>query len=168
MSEQHEIIIHTIAPVYDHASRVLLLGTAPSPKSRELGFFYGHPQNRFWRVLSALFGEPIGETAEEKRAFLLKKRIALWDVLHSCEIIGAADASIRNPVPNDLSLVFHTADIRAVFATGKKAAELYTRHCVTGFNTRLITALPSTSPANAQYRLEDLIAAYRVILPFLT
>jgi len=159
-------VVHSIEPVFDERSRVLVLGSLPSPKSREVGFYYRHPQNRFWRVLSELFDEPIATTNERKRDQLLRHHIALWDVLASCDIEGASDASIRNAVPNDLSPLLARADLQAVFCTGAKAAELYRRlsEAVTGMTC---TKLPSTSPANAAAKLSDLVEAYRVLLPHL-
>lgn len=114
------VVVHTLPPVYDQSSLVLILGTMPSPKSREYGFYYSHPQNRFWRVLSTLFQEPLPQNNAEKEALVRSHHIALWDVLASCEIQGAADASIRRPVANDLRPIFETAPIRAVLTTGEK------------------------------------------------
>lgn len=152
---------HTIEPVFDRNSKVLLLGSFPSPKSRETGFFYGHPQNRFWKVLSAVLSVREPKTVSEKREMLLLNRIALWDVLSSCEIDGASDSSIRNASVNDFSRITDVAEIRAVYATGQAAAKLYRR-----FTGNSITAFPSTSPANCSCSLEKLIDAYRVILQF--
>ena len=160
-------VIHTIPPVYDTQSRVLVLGSMPSPASRAAAFYYGHPQNRFWRVMERLYGLPDHELAQNdaRRAFLLDTGIALWDVLASCSIEGAADASISDPVPNDLTPVLDAAPIRAVFTTGGTATRLCRR-----FNGRLLAArgiehmgLPSTSPANARIRLPELVEAYRPI-----
>ena len=163
-----DLIEHTIAPVYDSRSRVLVLGSIPSPKSREAGFFYGHPRNRFWQVMAALFDEPVPQTVDEKRDLLLRRHIALWDVAASCEIDGASDASIRNVTPNDFSPVFATADIQAVFTTGTKAGELYTRLCANRYDVAH-TTLPSTSPANAKADLPALTRAYaEALLPHLT
>ena len=160
-------VTHEIQPVFDSRSRVLLLGTMPSPASREQGFYYGHPQNRFWRVLAAIFNEPAPRTIEEKRDMLLRHHIALWDVLASCEIEGASDASIRDAQPNDLARIFDVADIRAVFATGTKAGELY-RKLVEPTLGVPCTTLPSTSPANAKMKLDDLTDAYgKALLPLL-
>lgn len=161
-----ERVIHTLEPVVDAGSRVLLLGTMPSPKSREAGFYYGHPQNRFWRVLAAVTGEPVPQGIDEKRAFLHRRHIALWDVLHACTIRGADDASIREPEPNDLRRVLDAADIRAIFTTGTKAAALYRRYSqpLTG---RSAYPLPSTSPANCRLSLADLTEAYRVLLAYI-
>lgn len=160
-------VTHEIQPVFDSRSHVLLLGTMPSPASREQGFYYGHPQNRFWRVLAAIFDEPAPRTIEEKRDMLLRHHVALWDVLASCEIEGASDASIRDAQPNDLARIFDAADIRAVFATGTKAGELY-RKLIEPTLGVPCTTLPSTSPANAKMKLADLVDAYgKALLPLL-
>lgn len=161
-----EHIIHSIEPVFDAESRVLILGTMPSPKSREVQFYYGHPQNRFWRVLAAVLGEELPRSVPEKKAMLLRHRIALWDVLAECEITGASDSSIRNPVANDLSVILDHAPVQAVFTTGATAWKLYTRlqkpH--TGIEA---VRLPSTSPANCAVKMEALTEAYKAILPWL-
>lgn len=160
-------VTHEIQPVFDSRSRVLLLGTMPSPASREQGFYYGHPQNRFWRVLAAIFDEPVPRAIEEKRDMLLLHHVALWDVLASCEIEGASDASIRDAQPNDLARIFDAADIRTVFATGTKAGELY-RKLIEPTLGVPCTTLPSTSPANAKMKLADLVDAYgKALLPLL-
>lgn len=160
-------VTHEIQPVFDSRSRVLLLGTMPSPASREQGFYYGHPQNRFWRMLATIFDEPAPRTIEEKRGLLLRHHIALWDVLASCEIEGASDASIRDAQPNDLARIFDGTDIRAVFATGTKAGELY-RKLIEPTLGVPCTTLPSTSPANAKMKLDDLADAYgKALLPLL-
>ena len=135
---------HPFPPVFDQNSRILILGSFPSVKSREQGFFYGHPQNRFWRVTAAVMACPVPETIEEKHAFLLSNGIALWDVIAACEIENSADSSIRNAVANDLSRIFASADIHAVFTNGKTADRLYRKYI--GENA---VCLPSTSPANA-------------------
>jgi len=158
---------HPIAPVYDAHSRVLLLGSFPSPKSRAQGFYYMHPQNRFWRVLAALFEAEIPQDIPAKKQFLLANHIALWDVLARCDIRGAADGSIENPVPNNLNQILQKAGIRAVFTTGQKAFFLYEKHCrpKTG---RAAICLPSTSSANCRLPYEGLLEAYQAaILPFL-
>ena len=160
-------VTHEIQPVFDSRSRVLLLGTMPSPASREQGFYYGHPQNRFWRVLAAIFDEPTPRTIEEKCDMLLRHHVALWDVLASCEIEGASDASIRDAQPNDLTRIFDAADIRAVFTTGTKAGELY-RKLIEPTLGVPCTTLPSTSPANAKMKLANLVDAYgKALLPLL-
>ena len=158
-------VIHELPPVYRADSAVLVLGTIPSPKSREAGFYYSHPQNRFWRVLAALFGEPLPADNAQKRELVLRHHIALWDVLAECEIAGAADSSIRRERPNDLGRIFSAAPIRMVFTTGKKAEALYRRHCYPVWRRESI-CLPSTSPANCACSLLQLEKAYRVLLDY--
>lgn len=159
-----EIVTHPIAPVYDECSRVLVLGTMPSPKSREAGFYYSHPQNRFWRVVSALYGYPLPQNNTEKKDLVLVCRIALWDVLKSCSIEGADDGSIRNPEPNDVAGLLSRTNIRAVVTTGTRAAALYRRFCLKQTGLPAVE-LPSTSPANCRfYTYEKLLDAYRVLL----
>jgi hypoxanthine-DNA glycosylase len=164
-NERSETIVHPLDPVFDKNSRVLILGTMPSPRSRAEGFYYGHPQNRFWRVLGDLFHEQTPEGKSAKTEFLLRHHIALWDVLRSCTIVGADDNSIRNPVPNDLSVILSVADIRAVFTTGKKATWLYGKYCfaATGIASEY---LPSTSPANGGVSYDKILAAYDEILSY--
>lgn len=158
---------HTIDPVFDERSRVLVLGTMPSPASRQVGFYYGHPQNRFWRVMERLFNRPDHTLTgnDDRIAFLLSEHIALWDVLASCSIEGASDASIADPVPNDLTCILNAAPIESVFTTGGTAAKLCRRFDGALLRKRGIehTALPSTSAANARMRLDDLVAAYTPI-----
>lgn len=162
------LVQHPFEPIYDQDSRILILGTMPSPKSRENGFYYSHPRNRFWQLLSLLLNEALPASPEEKKIFLLKNHIALWDVLAACDIQNADDASIKNPIPNDMSVIFGRAKIRAVFATGKKAEVLYRKHCLKIDGEMDIYYLPSTSPANqGNYSLEDLVRHYKVILPYL-
>lgn len=159
-AREAECICHPLEPVFDEQSRVLILGTMPSPASRAARFYYGHPQNRFWRVLAALWDEPTPTSNDERTSFALRHHLALWDVLASCDIIGAADASIRNTRANDLSRVIDHAPISAVFTTGSKAAELYKKHCIASFPQIEHVALPSTSAANARMSLTDLTRAY--------
>ncbi|MDE7298087.1 MAG: DNA-deoxyinosine glycosylase [Lachnospiraceae bacterium] len=159
---EREYLTHNFEPVFDAQSRVLILGTFPSVKSREQGFYYGHPQNRFWRVIAELTGESVPHSIEEKKALLLRRHIALWDVIAGCTITGSSDASIRDAVPNDVSRVLAAAPIRGIFANGARAHELYRRYLlpITG---REAVRLPSTSPANAACSLERLCEAWRVI-----
>ena len=152
-------VTHPFAPIWDENSRILILGSFPSVRSRADNFYYGHPQNRFWRVLAGLYAEPIPQTVEEKKAFLLRQGIALWDVISSCEIENSSDVSIRNAEVNDLSAIFARADIRAVYTNGKAADKLYRK-----YHEREAVCLPSTSPANAAWSLEKLLAAWSVIL----
>lgn len=156
-------LTHPIEPVFDRDSKILILGSFPSAKSREVGFFYGHPQNRFWKVISTLCGEETPHTVEEKKAFLLRNRIALWDVIGSCEITGSSDASIKNVIPNDIRLILDAADIQTIFAAGKTAKKVYDKYTFP-LTKREAICLPSTSPANAAFDLERLLAAWHVIL----
>ena len=158
-------VAHPLRPVFDERSRVLMLGTMPSPKSRETGFYYNHPQNRFWRVMAALFGVAVPQTNVEEEQLARTHGVALWDVLAECTIEGAADGTIADIVPNDIPWLLAQAPIQAVFCTGAKAAELYRKHCETAAGMAC-TRLSSTSPANAGTSLEQLIEEYRQILPF--
>ncbi len=154
--------VHPIAPVFDKDSKVLILGSFPSVRSREEGFFYGHPQNRFWKVTSQIFGEELPVTIDEKKAFLIRNHIALWDVIGSCEIDGSSDSSIRDVTVNDLSVILGTADIRAIFLNGKKAEQYYLKY-IFPILKRDAVCLPSTSPANAAWNLEKLITVWGAI-----
>lgn len=153
---------HTIPPVFDRESRILILGSFPSVRSREVGFFYGHPQNRFWRTLSSVLNEPLPTDIEEKKALLLSHRIALWDVIASCEITGSSDSSIRSVVENDLSVIFNAASIEKIYTNGATAHRLYCRHQRPHTEMDAI-CLPSTSAANAKWTQERLTEAWRVI-----
>ncbi|MEA5074172.1 MAG: DNA-deoxyinosine glycosylase [Eubacterium aggregans] len=155
-------LFHTLAPFCPGDAKVLILGTFPSPKSREMGFYYGHPQNRFWRVLAALFDAPVPQGVPERKDFLTQYHIALWDVLDSCTITGASDASIREPVANDLPRLLKQAPIKRIYTTGRKAEALLKRlwgDCL----PVPVVALPSTSPANCRMDLDTLVQAYRPI-----
>ena len=154
--------VHPFPPLYDKNSEVLILGSFPSVKSREEMFFYGHPQNRFWKVLSAIFECDVPETKEEKKELLLSGKIALWDVIGSCEITGSSDSSIKNVTPNDLTVIFDTANIRKIFVNGKTAEKYYNKYTKNKTGREAI-CLPSTSPANAAWTLERLISAWNVI-----
>ena len=157
-----EEIVHPIPPFYDQSSRILILGSFPSVKSRESGFFYGHPQNRFWRVLSTVFGESVPETIEEKKAQLLTHRVALWDVIASCRITGSSDSSIRDAVPNDVATLLSQTDVRAIFTNGKTAQALYDKHLLPTLGIPAL-CLPSTSPANAAWSMEQLTQAWQAV-----
>lgn len=157
------MIIHPIEPIYNKKSEILILGSFPSVKSREEGFFYGHPQNRFWKVTSTIFGEVTPHTIEEKKKFLLRNKIALWDVIHSCEIIGSSDSSIKNVKVNDLTKILDTANIRQIYVNGKKAYHYYNKYIKSQVGIEA-ACLPSTSPANAAWNLEKLINAWKVIV----
>lgn len=160
------MIVHPIAPVFDAGSRILILGSFPSVRSREQGFYYGHPQNRFWPVLSAVLDAPLPESVEEKRALLLSGHIALWDVIERCDIDGSADSTIRNARPNDLRLILATADIRRIYLNGGAAARYYGRYMERGGLPESL-CLPSTSPANAAWTLRRLIEAWSVIREYI-
>ena len=156
-------MIHPIPPLYDNSSRILILGSFPSEKSRQVKFFYGHPQNRFWRVCASVFEEDVPETIQQKRDFLLRNHIALWDVIASCEIKGSADSSIKDVVPNDLGVILDAAPIERVFVNGRTAEKCYLKYIKPKTGRDAIT-LPSTSPANAAWSLERLIEAWRCIV----
>lgn len=159
-------VIHEIEPIYDENSKVLILGTLPSPKSREKMFYYGHPQNRFWRVLSEILGEELPESPEDKAAMLKRHGVALWDTISECDISGAADSSIKNAVPADLSRIFDKADIKMIFTTGATAYKYYCKYQRknTGIDA---VCLPSTSPANARWTKDMLVKEYSVIKKYL-
>ena len=159
---ERDFIHHPFPAVYAPDSRILILGSFPSVKSREQNFFYGHPQNRFWRVMAALLGTETPQTVEEKRAFLLAHRIALWDVIASCDIAGSSDASIRNSAPNDLSPILRSAPIRQIFTNGGTAHRLY-RKLIYPLTGREDICLPSTSPANAARSLDTLIGQWQIV-----
>lgn len=155
--------VHTIAPVYNEESRILILGSFPSVKSREEGFFYGHPQNRFWKVLARVFQTEIPATIPEKKTFLLEHKVAVWDVIGQCEITGSSDSSIRNVIPNPIQKILEETQIERIFVNGKKAEELYKRYIYPETKRNAI-CLPSTSPANAGWNLEKLTEAWKIIL----
>lgn len=158
-------VIHPFEPIYDQNSKVLVLGSFPSPKSRKLGIYYGHPQNRFWKVLSLVFEDSFPETIEEKRYFILKHHIALWDVIESCEIEGASDSSISNVKVNDIQSLLEKTKIKAIITTGKKADALYKKYCEKEIGIKSI-CLPSTSPANCAIKEKELIEAYQCFKMF--
>ena len=153
-------ITHPIAPFYEPDSRILILGSFPSVKTREMGFFYGHPQNRFWKVMAAVWEEPVPMTVEERQDFLRRNRIAAWDVIYSCTITGSSDSSIRDVKVTDLSPILEGADIRQIYVNGRKAEELYRKYSLS-LTGREAVCLPSTSPANAAWDLKRLTEAWR-------
>lgn len=153
-------VYHNIPPVFDEGCRTLVLGSFPSVKSREGAFFYHHPQNRFWRVLAAVFHAAVPESIPEKRALLLTNHVALWDVLFACEITGSSDASIKNAVVNDFSALLKTAEIERICTNGQAAHKLYQRYAADKIDLPEIV-LPSTSPANAAWSLPRLTDAWR-------
>ena len=157
---------HPFPPLYDEHSKILILGSFPSVKSREQMFFYGHPQNRFWKVLSTVLNAETPTTIEEKRNFLLSSNIALWDVIASCDITGSSDSSIKNIVANDLTEILDIADIKQIFVNGKTAEKYYNKY-ICDVIKRTAICLPSTSPANAGWRIDRLIGEWKIILKFL-
>ena len=152
-------VTHEFPPLFDADSEVLILGSIPSPRSREQGFYYGHPQNRFWKVMAAVLEEPLPETIDEKKAMLLKHHIALWDSLEECDIAGASDSSIKNPVPTDIPALLKKTKIQKIFTTGAAAQKYYDKFQLplTGIPS---VKLPSTSPANCAVKLETLTGEY--------
>ena len=154
---------HNIPPLFDENSEILILGSFPSQKSREAQFFYGHTQNRFWLVLSEILGENLPQTVEQKREMLIKNKIALWDVIESCEIVGSSDSSIKNATPNDILSILAKSNIKKIFVNGKTAEKYYNKYILK--TTQIpATVLPSTSPANAAYSVERLINEWKIIL----
>lgn len=156
------MIKHPFPPLYDKNSKILILGSFPSVKSREQMFFYGHPQNRFWKVVSSVFECDIPDTIDEKRNMLLANGIALWDVIASCEITGSSDSSIRNVTANDISVILNSANIRRIFVNGKTAEKYFNKYMKDVIGQEAI-CLPSTSPANAAWTLERLVDKWRIL-----
>ena len=156
------MICHPIPPFYDKNSNILILGSFPSVKSREQMFFYGHPQNRFWKVVAAVFDQEVPQSIEQKKEFLKRNNIAIWDVIGACEIEGSADSTIKDVTPNDLSQILNTADIKRIFVNGKTAEKYYNKYTKAVVGCEAV-CLPSTSPANAAWTLEKLIDAWKVI-----
>ena len=161
---KYQHIEHPFPPLYQSDSRILILGSFPSVKSREGMFFYNHPQNRFWKVIAAIVGEDAPTTIDEKRSMLLRHHIALWDVIHSCDIIGSSDSSIKNAVPNDLQPILDATSIGSIYTNGGTASRLYRKYIAPTLGIDSIP-LPSTSPANASYSLEKLIQLWGEALP---
>ena len=157
-----ERVNHPFGPLYDDNSRVLILGSFPSVKSREQNFFYGHPQNRFWKVISAIFEQPVPQTIEEKKQLIFGSGLALWDSIESCEITGSSDSSIRNAQANDIRIILDSCNIERIYCNGRKSHELYKKY-IEPQTGREAVCLPSTSPANAQWTLEKLIEEWSVI-----
>lgn len=159
---EYQHLTHTFEPVFDKDSRILILGSFPSVKSRENNFYYGHPQNRFWKVLSRVYKEDVPQTTDEKKIFLLSHRIAVWDVIESCTIIGSSDTSIKDVVVNDFTKVLENTAIETIYVNGGKAYELYHKYAEEKTGIKAIK-LPSTSPANATWSLDKLCDAWKVV-----
>ncbi|MFQ9510607.1 MAG: DNA-deoxyinosine glycosylase [Lachnospiraceae bacterium] len=155
-----EHVKHTFEPIFDQNSKILILGTFPSVKSREGDFYYGHPRNRFWLVLANILRVETPETIDEKKKMLLEGKVAIWDVIESCDIKGSSDSSIRNVVPADINKILNKAPIVQIYANGEKAFQLYMKYCFAD-TKRDIIKLPSTSPANAAWSIDRLIARWR-------
>lgn len=155
-------ILHPIPPLYDENSRTLILGSFPSVKSREASFFYGHPQNRFWRLLALIFDEEIPTTIEEKKSIVLRNGLALWDTIHSCTITGSSDSSIKNAVPNDISVILQNSRVDRIFCNGAAAYNLYKKYIYPKTGIEAVK-LPSTSPANAAFSIERLLESWKAI-----
>lgn len=155
-------ILHPFPPLFDENSRTLILGSFPSVKSREQCFFYGHPQNRFWRLTAMLFDEEVPQSIEEKKRLILRHNLALWDVVHSCTITGSSDSSIKNVVANDLSPILNGSRVDRIFANGALAHKLYMKHIFPQTGIEAVK-LPSTSPANAAYSLDKLLEYWKII-----
>ncbi len=152
------MLTHPVKPIYNQESEILILGTFPSVKSREMKFFYSHPQNRFWRVMARLCKSDVPKTVEEKTDLILSNHFALWDVIHSCEVEGSSDSSIKNVIPNDISVILNHSQVNKIFVNGKKAEELYKKYLEKQTGIKAIY-LPSTSPANAAWS-EDRLTEY--------
>lgn len=162
-NQSYTHLSHTFEPIFDKSSRILILGTFPSVKSRENQFYYGHPQNRFWKLLAALTESTVPQTIEEKCSMLLSNHIAIWDVIADCDIIGSSDSSIKNVIPADLSVILGHCPIERIYANGGKAHQLYQKYTLPVTNREIIK-LPSTSPANAAFQLERLIKEWQQIM----
>lgn len=161
--KQYQHLCHTLDPVFDSASKILILGTFPSVKSREGNFYYHHPRNRFWNIIAAITQEPIPKTIEEKRQLLLRHHIAIWDVIASCDMIGSSDSSIKNVIPADISWLLSAAPIEHILTNGQKAYRLYQTYCYPMTKKEAILC-PSTSPANASYSFEKLLASWKTAI----
>ncbi len=155
-------IVHPFPPLFDARSRILILGSFPSVKSRERNFFYAHPQNRFWPLMAALFGEAVPSSVPEKEALILSHHLALWDVIRSCTVAGSSDAGIRDAEPNDLRIILDRCPIERIACNGQKSFQLYRRFLEPVLGMEAL-CLPSTSPANARWTLESLTAAWSVL-----
>ena len=165
-SNLYQTILHPLKPLYNKDSKILILGSFPSVKTREYGFFYGHPQNRFWPIMEGLFNQTLSTNIDERRYFLLNHHIAVYDSIYQCDIIGSSDASIQNVIPTDLAIIFKNANIQQVFCNGATSYKYYQKYHAKKSGIKGIK-LPSTSPANARYRLEDLLEEWRQILDYL-
>ncbi len=163
MKKELQTITHTFEPIFNENSKILILGTFPSVKSREGEFYYHHKQNRFWKLISHLTQEPLPETIEDKKKMLLKHQIAIWDVIYQCDIYGSSDSSIKNVIPNDINIILKECNIETIVANGEKAFQLYNKYCLPNTGKACVK-MPSTSPANATWSLERLIEAWGKVI----
>lgn len=162
LMSEYKKLEHTFDPIYDKDSKILILGSFPSVKSRENNFYYGHPQNRYWKVLANILEVEVPDTPEEKAEMLLKNNIAIWDVIHSCSIIGSSDTSIKDVVVNDFSEILANSQVKTIYVNGGKAYELYHKYAEKNTGIKAVK-LPSTSPANAAWNLERLCGVWNQI-----
>ena len=159
-------VYHELEPIYDSDSKILILGSIPSVQSRKYGFYYSHPKNRFWKILSIILDEKMPLNKDEKIKLLLKHKIALWDVIKKCDINGSSDLSIKNVECNDINKIIKESKVKIIFTTGRVAKKLYDKYC---FEETLVDAiyLPSTSPANCKLSDDDIITEYKKIISYL-
>ena len=160
---QPQSIIHPFPPLFDENSKTLILGSFPSVKSRESMFFYGHPQNRFWKVLTIIFNQPIPQTIEAKKRLVLDNGLALWDSIHSCTVIGSSDSSIKDVIPNDIRDIIQNSNINRIFCNGALSHKMYMKYIFPDTGIKAVK-LPSTSPANATFSLEKLVEEWKMII----
>lgn len=154
---------HNIEPIYNEHSKILILGSFPSVKSRESRFFYNHPQNRFWKVLATILKYPVPISIEDKKIMLLDNNIALWDTIKSCEIVGSSDSSIKNVIPNDISKIITESQITKIYTNGNTAHKMYMKYIFKDVELSE-KVLPSTSPANARFSLDRLVEHWSIII----
>jgi len=160
------MIKHPFPPLYNNNSKILILGSFPSVKSREQQFFYGHPQNRFWKVMSKILCCNVPYTIDDKKNMLYNNCIALWDVINECEIVGSSDSTISNVIPNDISIITKSADIRCIFLNGKTAEKYFIKYLKNYTDVQFV-CLPSTSPANASFSVEQLVEKWSIIKDYI-
>lgn len=164
--DKYQTIVHPLKPFFKHDSQILILGSFPSVKTREYGFFYGHPQNRFWPLMEKIFGQSLSRDIEERKEFLAKNKIAMYDSIYQCDIIGSSDASIKNVIPSDLTAIIMNSQVKQVFCNGGASYKYYKHYHEKSLGLKAIK-LPSTSPANARYRIEDLFEQWKLIKDYI-
>lgn len=162
---EYERIVHPLEPLYDKNSKIIVLGSFPSVKTREYGFFYGHPQNRFWKIMEVLFDCDLDKSIDERKNFMLEHNIAMWDTIYACDIVGSSDASIKNVVPTPLSDIVENSNIEAAFCNGATSYKYFKKYHEENLHIKSFK-LPSTSPANARYSLDDLVSEWKILLNF--